>query len=92
MTGIRRRRWAPTPLDNLADHIGALLEAGTRVPCIDRPEWTSDRPAERADATQACQPCPLAAECLAAALGARPPITFGVFGGHDLDPEAKPER
>lgn len=62
--------------------VEAALERGTRIPCRDRPEWLSDDPEERAEAAEACRPCPVLALCEQAA-NTRPRQQFGVWAARD---------
>lgn len=70
-------------------HALARLElAGRTWPCRNRPEWLSDSAEDRAEAAEACQPCPALTECAAAAQEARE--KWHVWGGVDF--AAKPKR
>jgi Transcription factor WhiB len=66
----------------------ALLNAavrGERAHCSDPAThhyWTSEHPAERSLAALACRGCPVAAECLAAAIANDE--RWGVWGGKDF--------
>lgn len=52
-----------------------------RPPCLGRPEWTSDDPADRAAALEGCTHCPHQAPCGAYARAARE--AHGVWAGTD---------
>jgi len=83
----------PNPaLAPLALALAALEAAGRpRVPC-QRPTgpegnvWLSDDPEARKTAATACQWCPVLDACRAAGAGE----TFGVWGGIDRRPRARP--
>lgn len=67
------------------------LRADRRIPCSRSGAWVSSEARERAEAAEACQWCPVLAECATAAesTGER----WGVWGGRDLTPKiGRPRR
>lgn len=71
--------------------VEAALERGTRIPCRDRPEWLSDDPEERAEAADACRPCPVIELCAEAA-HSKPRQQFGVWAAKDYTRTPRKER
>lgn len=67
----------------LASAIADAVDAGTPPPCLGvaGPLWTSERPADRLQAIDGCQPCPVLQACYEAAEHAAEP--FGVWAGLD---------
>lgn len=84
---MRRDLDAEQSLGNLQAVIEEALDAGQRVPCIGRPEWTSEALDDRVEAVEACQWCPVLTACLAAARTIK--ASSGVWGGVDLEPGAR---
>lgn len=87
---IPGRRPGPTVRDDpavaaaravLADAVDAVLHLGLTVPCVGRPEWTSEDPESRALAALGCAPCPVWGPCGAAAEAGQE--SAGVWAGHD---------
>lgn len=73
------------------------LETGLIVPCLRRPEWTSDDPDERAHAATECEGCPCLDECADVALEDVETYgktqVWGVYAGVDITPtKGKPGR
>lgn len=63
-----------------------LANASANCPSGPNP-WLSDDPDDRTVAAQACNGCPVAAECLAYGQAHR--ATFGVYGGRDFTTKAQ---
>ena len=61
----------------------ALVEDGP-TPCAGRDEWTDDEPGPRAEAVEACRPCPLLDLCRDAAESTGE--AWGVYAGQDRGP------
>ena len=79
-------------LDALHDALSAAVNARRRVPCRvpgHGAAWTSDAYEERADAAEACAPCPIITPCRDA--GQFEP--WGVWAGIDRSPtKRKPDN
>lgn len=72
----------------LGEALGNLYADGSRPPCHGSDLWTSEDAGDRRIAADLCPGCPVAAECLAAAVTTGE--VFGVWAGHDLgSPEGR---
>jgi hypothetical protein len=68
----------------LSNALLSMLEQDTTPPCADGTDrWTDDSAAVRAKVALRCDDCPIRERCHDFANTARPPITFGVYGGTD---------
>lgn len=74
------------PFVRLNAEVDRAVDAGLRVPCIGRGEWTSEDPGVRAVAARECAGCPILGQCAQTAQATRQ--RFGVWAGHDVNPAA----
>lgn len=87
---LRRRGPQPSPLPDVMNLHRAVLRAhstGDHVPCLNRPEWISENPEERALAAALCTGCPVQVECYVA--GDDTNQRHGVWGGRDFTPSRR---
>ena len=77
-----------TARERLNSALALLLEADRWPRCCADPDggWLSDDATERAAAAELCRGCPLTDACAEAGAAER----FGVFGGLDRTPKARP--
>lgn len=71
-----------TAREALTAALDRALDAGLRIPCAGREEWTSNDLDVLTTAAAECDGCPALAECAAAAEGE----SWGAWGGQVLTP------
>jgi len=76
---------ADDALRGLSSALLGLLEHDVRPPCADGTDrWLDDSATVRAKVAPVCDDCEISPRCRDFADTARPPIVFGIFGGHDF--------
>ena len=69
----------------LSDALLSMLEQDARPPCADGSNaWTDEDHEVRATVAPVCDDCEISPRSRDFADTARPPIVFGIFGGHDF--------